>query len=158
MTLPEVTTPKALAQHLGWPERRVRKIARALGACIGKGKYMLLMSHDVEAVKATVPAEIEDKRTFQPDGSSIYFVAVPGFIKIGWSRTWERRVAALQTSNPETVELLLVIEREKAFEKVLHQRFAEHRASGEWFQDNPEIRAYICARQPECRFRARQRN
>src|SRR5688572_15467498 len=47
MTLPEVTTPKALAQHLGWPERRVRKIAKALGACLISGDCMVLTHDDI---------------------------------------------------------------------------------------------------------------
>lgn len=154
MTLPEVTTPKALAQHLGWPERRVRRIAKSLGACIGTGRYMRLMAHDVEAVKATAPKPPEDRKTFQPDGSSIYFVAIRGFIKIGWSRKWRDRIASLQTSNPESLEVLLVLERPKAFEKVLHEKFAAHRTSGEWFVDHPDIRAYVDGRVNECRHRA----
>lgn len=47
MMLPEVTTPKALAQHLGWPERRVRRIAKALGACLVSGDCMVLTENDV---------------------------------------------------------------------------------------------------------------
>src|ERR1700743_3057492 len=47
MTLPEVTTPKDLARHLGWPERRVRRIAKALGACLISGDCMTLTKDDV---------------------------------------------------------------------------------------------------------------
>jgi hypothetical protein len=152
MTLPEITTPKALAQHLGWPERRVRRIAKALGACIGKGKYMRLLNKDVEAVKATATVpEVEDKRTFQPDGSSVYFIAVRGFIKIGWSRNWRVRIDSIQVSNPEPIEILLILERPKTFEWEFHKKFAAHRGLGEWFKDHPEIRAYIEEHKGECR-------
>src|SRR4051812_41245199 len=47
MVLPEVTTPEALAKHLGWPARRVRRIARALGACLVSGDAMTLTEADV---------------------------------------------------------------------------------------------------------------
>lgn len=47
MNLPEVITPKALAEHMGWPERRVRRIARALGACLISGDCMTLTEADV---------------------------------------------------------------------------------------------------------------
>ena len=32
LALPDFVTPEALAKHLGWSERRVRDLARGLGA------------------------------------------------------------------------------------------------------------------------------
>ena len=50
MTLPEVTTPKALADHLDWSERRVRDLARRLGACRILGNRMVLLGEDIAAI------------------------------------------------------------------------------------------------------------
>jgi len=50
MTLPETTTPEVLAQHMGWSERRVRNLARRLGACRILGNRMSLLKEDVEAI------------------------------------------------------------------------------------------------------------
>src|SRR5216684_2949283 len=50
MTLPEITTPEALAQHIGWSERRVRDLARRLGACRILGNRMALTKDDVHTI------------------------------------------------------------------------------------------------------------
>jgi len=56
MTLPEYTTPEALAEHLGWAEKRVRSIARRLGACRILGNRMVMLPADVTAImEATKP-------------------------------------------------------------------------------------------------------
>ena len=44
------TTPEALAADTGWSERRVRKIARELGACRIMGNRMILTADDVTAI------------------------------------------------------------------------------------------------------------
>src|SRR6476659_6202340 len=48
--LPETTTPKALAKQMGWSERRVRDLARRLGACRVLGNRMTLTKDDVDAI------------------------------------------------------------------------------------------------------------
>src|SRR5436190_16925612 len=56
MTLPEYTTPEALADHLGWSEKRVRSTARRLGACRILGNRMVMLPADVTAImEATKP-------------------------------------------------------------------------------------------------------
>lgn len=50
MTLPEVITPEALANHLGWSERRVRSEAKRLGACRVMGNRMVLLPQDVNTI------------------------------------------------------------------------------------------------------------
>jgi len=50
MTLPETTTPEALADHMGWSGRRVRELARKLGACRILGNRMILLGEDVAAI------------------------------------------------------------------------------------------------------------
>ncbi len=56
MTLPEYTTPEALADHLGWAVKRVRQMARRLGACRVLGSRMVFLPDDVNAImEATKP-------------------------------------------------------------------------------------------------------
>lgn len=86
--------------------------------------------------------------------SAVYFVAVRGYIKIGWTTDWRGRISNLQVSNPEPIEVLLILGRPQVFERTMHRKFAEHRATGEWFKDHPDIRAYIEDRQDECWYRA----
>ncbi len=48
--LPEITKPEELAKQLGWSERRVRSVAKALGACRIFGNAMRLTKADVDAI------------------------------------------------------------------------------------------------------------
>ena len=48
--LPSTTTPEALAEHMGWSARRVRKVARDLGACRILGNRMVLLDEDVKVI------------------------------------------------------------------------------------------------------------
>jgi hypothetical protein len=50
MTLPETTTPEALANHMGWSGRAVRDIAKKIGACRILGGKMVLLGEDVAAI------------------------------------------------------------------------------------------------------------
>lgn len=92
-----------------------------------------------------------------PAESAIYFVAVRGFIKIGWTTNWKSRISSLQVANPEPIEVLLIIGRPQIFEQTMHKQFAAHRAHGEWFRDHDDIRGYIEARKAECWFLAGRR-
>jgi hypothetical protein len=77
------------------------------------------------------------------DGARVYFAKAGDRIKIGWSRNVGARIAQLQTGNPAPVQLLAAIPGARARERKLHTLFAEHRVSGEWFRDDPELVAYI---------------
>lgn len=56
MDLPEVATPDELAKRMGWSARRVRNLARKLGACRILGNRMVLVKEDVDAIlEATRP-------------------------------------------------------------------------------------------------------
>src|SRR6266403_1881216 len=60
MTLPETTTPEELARHMGWAPKRVRRLAKRLGACRILGNRMALMSEDVQTIlEATKPCPLK---------------------------------------------------------------------------------------------------
>lgn len=88
---------------------------------------------------------------------AVYFFAVRGFIKIGWSENWRGRLSGIQSSNPEKIEVLLILGRPKIYEKTMHKKFSAHRSSGEWFKDHPDIRDFIEDRKSECWYRAGKR-
>lgn len=79
------------------------------------------------------------------DGSSVYFAASGGQIKIGWSRRVSMRLAQLQTGSPIPIKLLGTVAGGRALERRLHERFAHLRTAGEWFQDDPELLDHIGA-------------
>ena len=136
--LPNITTPGDLAQSLGWSERRVREKARELGACRILGNRMVLTPEDVEAIKAAGPDLAKELGE-----SIVYFIAVRGFIKIGWTRNWADRLSNLQCANPEPIEVVALLARPAVYEQTMHKKFKEFRARGEWFRDCKEIRAHL---------------
>jgi hypothetical protein len=153
MTLPETTTPEALADHMGWSERRVRDLARRLGACRILGNRMVLLGEDVAAIKAAIGTMGLRKAQYKKHldrPSFVYFVACREFIKIGWSENWRSRLHNMQTSNPDQIKVLLVLAQPKSLEAELHKQFAAYAHRGEWFKDGPEIRAFIKTRKNEC--------
>jgi hypothetical protein len=61
----EIATPAELAKHLGWSERRIRALARELGACRVLGNRMVLLPEDVTAImEATRPKPLGRQPTF----------------------------------------------------------------------------------------------
>lgn len=87
----------------------------------------------------------------------VYFVAEPpasgalapcGPVKIGISSDINGRMPGIQNGNPRPLSLLGVlpfIDRLAARdgERDLHERFADHRLSGEWFDPDPTLLSYI---------------
>lgn len=56
MTAPEYMTPDDFAKHFGWSPRRVRDMARKIGACRIVGNRMILIQSDIDALlEATKP-------------------------------------------------------------------------------------------------------
>ena len=56
-TEPYFTTPEALANDTGWSERRIRKMARGLGACrvMGKNAAVVLLQSPTGLLYAWAP-------------------------------------------------------------------------------------------------------
>ena len=73
---------------------------------------------------------------------AVYFVqaGVFGPIKIGHTDSDpQKRIATIQTAHHEKLRLLACVQGSRADERALHQRFAEFRLHGEWFQASPEL-------------------
>lgn len=79
----------------------------------------------------------------------IYLVECQGFRKIGIAGDVESRMASLQTGNPFPLclEGCYGFENAEIVEKAVHQKFAEFRKRGEWFdlhKENVEEFRHIC--------------
>jgi DNA-binding XRE family transcriptional regulator len=74
----------------------------------------------------------------------IYLVShLNQFVKIGFTKNINKRLAQLQTSSPVKLEVLHLIEGNVSLEKELHQKFKEFRTSGEWFNYDSSILEYF---------------
>lgn len=47
---PKAITPEEFAKHFGWSPRKVRQIARDIGACRIVGNRMMLLQEDIDAI------------------------------------------------------------------------------------------------------------
>jgi hypothetical protein len=153
----QTITPAQLAKQLGWAEKRVRSLAKRLGACRVLGNRMVFLPEDVKQLKEAIGTQGLKKaqmRLYLDRSSFVYFIASRDFIKIGWSENWRSRLANMQTSNPDPIKVLLVLARPKAFESEMHSLFSAHAHRGEWFNDHAEIRSFIKSNISECHYRA----
>jgi Meiotically Up-regulated Gene 113 (MUG113) protein len=80
---------------------------------------------------------------------SVYFIQMGnhGPIKIGHTRNIDRRLAMLQSANPEPLTVRLILEGGRPEEKSLHAKFRADRiggeAGGEWFRPSEAILNFI---------------
>jgi hypothetical protein len=56
-----------------------------------------------------------------------------GSVKIGVTDDVEKRLRNMQTGNHQALAVIRLFEGGEAEERQLHERFADHRLSGEWF-------------------------
>jgi len=77
--------------------------------------------------------------------SYVYFIQSDDFVKIGFTTNIESRLASLQTSIPNNLQLLGVMFGSVSDEKMLHSKFSDFRVrnNGEWFCLNEEIMGFI---------------
>lgn len=75
----------------------------------------------------------------------IYFIQLGdnGRIRIGYSKDPTKRLKTLQTGVPDALNLLGVLNGDKAREEAIHQRFSDLRAHGEWFEPSVELVDFI---------------
>lgn len=78
----------------------------------------------------------------------VYFVRAGDAIKIGFSTNSKTRLASLQTSNSEQLELLAMMRGTQSDERDLHQQFCHLNLRGEWFRVDEELLDFIRGCQP----------
>lgn len=98
-----------------------------------------------QAMGASGPRQVKEAEVKDhEDQVYIYFIAIPGYIKIGMSKNPQRRIYGMQTASPEQIETIAIVpERRDLTESIIHQRFTHLRKNREWFADCPELRQFI---------------
>lgn len=89
--------------------------------------------------RRAIKNEHKDKKSF------VYFVELvgQGVMKIGRAKDIASRVSSIQSSTPGEIKLLGTIPGGREVERDAHSHFAQHRARGEWFSLNPEVRSQV---------------
>lgn len=142
-------TDAQLIRRLGVPEKAFRKTLKELDAnprsgfppknsMFGNLRYWPA----VEAWFGANHAKHNKPKSAEEIEGTIYFLASPTHIKIGFSAELKQRLGNLRGSHYEKLELLGTIHNApKSFEGLLHKKFAAHRVHPrkEWFLRVPEI-------------------
>lgn len=93
-------------------------------------------SHDVPAVKFA-------DHSVKDAWGHTYFVRRGDAIKIGHSALPKQRMAALQASFPDRLQVLAVIPNTIIDELTAHRKFDHLRIGGEWFRIAPDLLEFI---------------
>ena len=141
-------------------------VARAIKECVDKG-YMLRVPGEGQEISygLNMDYEIEVdtslRQPFKGMGHQTTFSSLPappdktgyvyvlqadnGLCKIGKAKVLDKRVEQLEVQLPYDLELLVSIETDDrdSLEKELHEKFADKRKKGEWFDLTKEDIAYI---------------
>lgn len=73
----------------------------------------------------------------------VYFIRSSDYIKIGYTDNPLNRISQIQVSNPDKLEVLLIIEGDLVFENEMHSMFSEDFHRGEWFRYSDTIKKFI---------------
>ena len=73
----------------------------------------------------------------------VYAFKCEGFVKLGWSRTVDRRFQQVKSLNPFPVEILAWAEGDEHDEKSLHGALKEFRHRGEWFRYESTVKGVV---------------
>lgn len=87
--------------------------------------------------------DVEPLEDLEPT-NDLYFIGSPGgYIKIGRTTGWRKRLIQLQSGSPIKLECMALLMGAGHAERAYHKRFAAHRIRGEWFLPHPAILAEI---------------
>lgn len=85
---------------------------------------------------------------------SVYFAAVRGYVKVGYSaKPWVRvgtttrdtTIKPDDVRKSDDVDLIGWFPGDRAVERSTHDALAEHLVCGEWFVDHPDVREFLRA-------------
>lgn len=164
-TLPKFYSPSEAADYLGCSERRLRKLARDLGACFEMGRSMALAPHHIVVIlKACRPgftaadvtawlnddllelAQEHDAQGGEAPTGLVYFVLRGDEVKIGYTTDLNGRIQTFRTATTDPFEVLMTVPGTPALELHFHERFAERRIVREWFHYHGEVEEFIARR------------
>ena len=106
--------------------------------------------HEMQATPRSDAARKRDSRrgmnkprTASPGNVYVVRSSGTGWIKIGWSSSWEDRVRGLSTQHGAPLDVMLVIPGTQEDERLAHERFALDRKHGEWFVASEYISEWV---------------
>lgn len=106
------------------------------------GKFIDELCEPLDDYEVHVKKPSASSRKSNPQ---IYFLQNPAdrTIKIGYSKSPDVRIQALQTGSSQELQLLGLMNGDKTKERSIHRRFAAHNIGGEWFKPAEELVDFI---------------
>ena len=86
----------------------------------------------------------ERRKRSQPKPTGhVYFLRANNTVKIGFSTNLSERLRNIRTGCPEKVRLVKVVAGTMKTERMYHDRYAEYRLDGEWFDLRGRLAKYL---------------
>ncbi len=98
------------------------------------------------AMEARTRAEIRaEKRKNAPPKPTgfVYFLRADNTVKIGFSTNVKDRLRTIKTGCPENIRIVKVVAGTMRTERMYHERYAEYRLTGEWFDLRGRLAKYL---------------
>ncbi len=78
----------------------------------------------------------------------VYVISSTDFLKIGRAKNPKQRLYSLQGASPVKLKILYTYDLPGKYEKLLHWKFSEFRAHGEWFRKDDRILSVLASLSP----------
>lgn len=104
---------------------------------------------DAERMATFAEREKERRRSERPKSARpkptghVYFLRAGNTVKIGFSTNLSERLRNIRTGCPEKVRLVKVVAGTMKTERMYHDRYAEYRLDGEWFDLRGRLAKYL---------------
>ena len=134
--------------HWHWAQRdRLRKLEKSIIKVSEKISSINYLGSEMRAYLESkvqeltaIPQEYELSAKYE---CHIYFIRCLDSVKIGYSKNPDMRLTALQTANPNKLELLYSFPSFQWKEKEIHQELIAHHINLEWYKYNDYVKEYI---------------
>ena len=73
----------------------------------------------------------------------VYFLRASNTVKIGFSTNLRSRLKSIRTGCPDEAKIVKIVRGGMKVEKSFHDRFAEYRTKGEWFELRGRLAKYL---------------
>ena len=73
----------------------------------------------------------------------VYFVRCQHYVKVGYAKDVERRIAELQIGNPYKLEVVATVQGTPSLERAFHKALRRKYVRGEWFELDSEVQHLI---------------
>lgn len=101
-----------------------------------------IMAGQAKRFAAPLPPPEKPKKP-TPERGFVYFLRTGNTVKIGFTTNPKGRLKNIKTACPEPPRIVKILKGGVKLERATHERFAEYRMHGEWFDLRGRLAKYL---------------